>query len=71
MEDVVFEVIAAPQEQPEQAQEERRENPAQDTPDPSSAQQPEGKPRCMSYYFKLCLTIYIDLLLAHYVSGIV
>ena len=29
VEDVVFEVIAAPQEQPDQAQEERRENPAQ------------------------------------------
>ena len=29
IEDVVFEVIAAPQEQPEQAHEERRENPAQ------------------------------------------
>ena len=34
-EGAVFEVIAAPQEQPEQAQEERRENPAQGLPDPS------------------------------------
>ena len=31
----MFEVIAAPQEQSEQAQEERRENPAQGLPDPS------------------------------------
>ena len=47
----MFEVIVAPQEQPEQAQEERRENPAQGPYNPSSEQQPEGKPRCMSYYF--------------------
>ena len=53
VEDVVFEVIAAPQEQPEEAQEERHENPAQGPPDPSSEQQPEGKPRCTSDYFKL------------------
>ena len=38
VDDVVFEVIAASQEQPEQAQEERRENPAQRPPDPSSEQ---------------------------------
>ena len=49
----MFEVIAAPQEQLEQAQEERRENPAQGLLDPSSEQQPEGKPRCTSDYFKL------------------
>ena len=49
----VYEVIAAPQEQPEQAQEERRENPAQGPLDPSSEQQAEGKPRCTSDYFKL------------------
>jgi len=30
-----------------------------------------GKPRCMSYYFKLCFTIYMFyLLLVHYVLGI-
>ena len=39
----MYEVIAAPQEQPEQAQEERRENPAQGPSDLSSEQQPEGK----------------------------
>ena len=42
-------LIAAPQEQPEQAQEERRENPAQGPSDPSSEQQPEGKPRCITF----------------------
>ena len=50
-EGVVFEAIATPQEQPEQAQEERRENPAQGPPDPSTEQQTQGKPRCMSHYF--------------------
>ena len=45
----MFEVIAAPQEQPEQAQEERRENPAQGPSNPSSEQQPEGKPRCAKF----------------------
>ena len=53
--DVVYEVIAASQEQPDQAQveKEKRENPAQGPSDPSSEQQPEGKPRCTSDYFKL------------------
>jgi len=49
----MYEVIAALQEQPEQAQEERYENTAQDPSYPSSEQQPEGMPRCTSYYFKL------------------
>ena len=40
----MFEAIATPQEQPEQAQEERRENPAQGPSDPSFEQQPEGSP---------------------------
>ena len=44
----MYEVIAAPQEQLEQAQQERRENPAQGPSDPSSEQQPEGKPRCIN-----------------------
>ena len=48
-EGAVFEVIAAPQEQPAQAQEERCENTAQGPSDPSSVQQPEGKPRCTSF----------------------
>ena len=44
----MYEVIAAPQEQPDQAQEEKREHPTQGPPDPSSEQQPEGKPRCIN-----------------------
>ena len=53
-EDVVYEVVAEPQEPLEQAQqEERREAPAQGPVHPSAEQQPESKPRCMSYYFKL------------------
>ena len=57
----MYEVIAAPQEQPEQAQEERRENPAQGPSDPSSEQQPEGKLRCMHYYFKFITPIYVSI----------
>ena len=50
----MFEVVVEPQEPLEQAlQEERRENPAPGPVDPSAEQQPEGKPRCMTYYFKL------------------
>jgi len=48
-EEVVFEVVTEPQEQLEPAQEERRENPAPGPVDPSAEQQPEGKPRCMTY----------------------
>ena len=60
-EGTVFEVIAALQEQPAQAQEERCENPAQGPSDPSSEQQPEGKPRCTSYYFKFMIPIYVSI----------
>ena len=50
----MYEVIAEPQEQQGQVeQEERREHPAQGPAEPSVEQQPEGKPRCTSYYFKL------------------
>ena len=53
-EEVVFEVVAEPPEPLGQAQqEERREAQAQGPVHPSAEQQPEGKPRCMSYYFKL------------------
>jgi len=53
-EEVVYEVVAEPQEPLEQAQqEERREAPAQGPVHPSAEQHPEGMPRCMSYYFKL------------------
>ena len=54
VEEVVFEVVAEPQDPLEQAlQEERRENQAQVPVDPSVEQQSQGKPRCMTYYFKL------------------
>ena len=53
VEEVVYEVIAEPQEQPEQAKQEVHKDSAQGPVDPSSEQQPEGKPRCMTYYFKL------------------
>ena len=53
-EEVVYKVVAEPPEPLEQAQqEERRENQAQGPMDPSVEQQTQGKPRCMSYYFKL------------------
>jgi len=55
----VYDVVAAPKEQPDQVQEERRENPAQGPSDSSSEQQYEGKPRCTSDYFKFMTPIYI------------
>ena len=62
VEDAVFEVIAATQEQPDQAQEERRENSAQGPSDPSSEQQPEGKPRCITIISNYAtLYIYISI----------
>ena len=49
-EEVVYEVVVEPPEPLEQAQqEERREAPAQGQVHPSSEQQTQGKPRCMSY----------------------
>ena len=56
-EEVMFEVIAEPQEQSEQAHQEVRENPAPGPVEPSTKQQPEGKPRYMTYYFKLWMFI--------------
>jgi len=65
-EEVVYEVVAEPPEPLEQAQqEERREAPAQGQVHPSSEQQTQGKPRCMSYilnydiyicFYYLCIT---------------
>ena len=53
-EEVVYEVVAEPQEPQGQApQQEVREESAQCTTHPSAEQQPEGKPWCMSYYFNL------------------
>jgi len=55
----MYEVIAEPQEQSEQAQQEVSKNPAQGPVDPSAEQQPEGKPRSITYYFNLCNVIYL------------
>ena len=51
-EEVVYEVVAEPQEPQGQApQEEVRGESAQGPANPSVVQQTQGKPRCMSYYF--------------------
>ena len=65
-EEVVYEVVAEPQEPQGQApqQEERRENQAQGPVDPGTEQQSQGKPRCTSYYFKLC-HLYMSLIFVH------
>ena len=62
-EEVVYEVVAEPPKPLEQAQqEERHENPAQGPVEPSPEQrQPEGKPRCMPYYFKFMTPIYVSI----------
>ena len=52
-EEVVYEVIAEPQEQMELAPQAFRDDPAQGLVDTSSEQQPAGKPRCTSYDFNL------------------
>ena len=51
-EEVVYEVVAEPQEPQGQApQEEVHGESAQGPANPSVVQQTQGKPRCMSYYF--------------------
>ena len=53
-EEVVFEVVAEPQEPQGRApQQEVRVEPAQGPANPSTEQQAQGKPRCTSFYFKL------------------
>ena len=47
-EEVVYEVIAEPQEQTEQAPLEFRDDPAQGPEETSTEQQPEGKPRSIT-----------------------
>ena len=47
-EGAVYEVIAGPQEQQGQVQQENCEHPAQGPAEPSVEQQPEGKPRCIT-----------------------
>ena len=61
----MYEVIAEPQEQPEQAKQEVHKDSAQGPAEPSVEQQPEGKPRCMPYYFKFMTPIYEFLILVH------
>ena len=52
-EEVIYEVVAEPQEPQGQApQEEVHGESAQGPTHPSVVQQMQGKPRCMSYYFK-------------------
>ena len=64
-EEVVYEVVAEPQEPQGQApQQEVREESAQGPTHPSAEQQPKGKPRCTSYYFKLC-HLYMSLIIVH------
>ena len=54
VEEVVYEVVAEPQEpQGQTPQQEDRGGQAQVSSHPSVEQQTQGKPRCMSYYFKL------------------
>ena len=66
-EGVAFEVIVEPQAPLELAQQqETHEHPAQGPVEPSpEQQQPEGKPRSITYYFKL--RIIICLSIVHYV----
>jgi len=49
----VYEAIAEPQEQSEQAQDGRCENSAQGPSDPVIEQQTEGMPRSMTHYLSL------------------
>ena len=52
-EEVVFEVVAEPQEPHGRApQQEVRVEPAQGPANSSTEQQAQGKPRCTSFYFK-------------------
>ena len=53
-EEVIYEVIAEPQEPQGQAlQQEDHEESAQGPSHPSTEPQTQGKPRCTSYYLKL------------------
>ena len=60
-EEIVYDVVAEPQEPQGQAplQEVRGES-AQGQVDPSTEQQTQGKPRCMTYYFKFMTPIYVS-----------
>ena len=53
-EEVIYEVVAEPQEPQGQApQQEDRGESAQGPTHPSTKKQTQGKPRCTSYYFKI------------------
>ena len=52
-EEVVYEVIAEPQEQTEQAPQEFRDDTTQGPVDTSTEQQPAGKPLSITYFFNL------------------
>ena len=55
-------MVAEPQgPQGQGPQQEDRGESAQDPTHPSTEQQPEGKPRCMSYYFKFMTPIYVSI----------
>ena len=56
-EGAMYEVIAVPQEQWGQVQQEKCEHPAQGPAEPSVEQQPEDKPRCLTP--NLNYTIYL------------
>ena len=53
-EEVVYEVVAEPHVPLEQAQQEVRENPAQGPVHPSTEQQSEDKPWCITPNLNLC-----------------
>jgi hypothetical protein len=64
-EEIVYEVVAEPQEPQGQAPpQEVREESAQGPTYPSVEQQTQGKPRCTSYSFKLC-HLYMSLIIVH------
>jgi len=57
----VYEVIAEPQEQTEPVPQAFRDDPAQGPIDTGTEQQPTGKPRCTSVYFKLRHLYYVSI----------
>ena len=64
-EEVVYEMVAEPQEpQGQTPQEEVRARSAQGPTHPSVEQQTQGKPRCTSHYFTLC-HLYMSLIIVH------
>ena len=61
-EEIMYEVVAEPQEPQGQAlQQEDREEPDQGPIHPSTEQQTQGKPRCITYYFNFMTPIYVSI----------